>query len=460
MSTTNVSSTLESSKDLVKDRYPPQIKYIVGNEAAERYSYYGMKSILTIFMIQYLMIDKVEATTTYHMFTAACYLFPVLGGFISDRFLGKYKTILYLSVVYCAGHAVLAVWENQLGMYWGLGLIALGSGGIKPCVSAHVGDQFVKGQEHLLRKVFDLFYWMINFGSTFSTLITPWTLQAYGPGVAFGIPGVLMGVATLLFWMGRNHFVHVPPTGKNPHSLLRIFVSAVKNRKPGVKFLDGATEKHSSEAVEGVRAALSVGLVFSMVTLFWSMFDQHGSTWVIQAKEMNLHFMGMDLLPSQISALNPIMVMCLIPIMSYGVYPLIGKFIEVTPLRKMGVGMVVAALSFAMVGLIQTELDAGNKLNVMWQFFPYLTITIAEVMVSITGLEFAYTQAPRSMKSTIMSFWMLTIFAGNLLAGVISQINVFEGAHFFYTFTIMTLVAAFIFALIARKFKERNYMEK
>src|SRR5680860_232118 len=110
------------------NRYPPQIKYIVGNEACERYSYYGMKSILTVFMIQVLLFQEADATFTYHIFSSLCYFFPVLGAFISDRIWGKYKTILYLSLVYCAGHAVLSIWETRMGLYAGLGLIAFGSG--------------------------------------------------------------------------------------------------------------------------------------------------------------------------------------------------------------------------------------------------------------------------------------------------------------------------------------------
>jgi POT family proton-dependent oligopeptide transporter len=295
------------------NKYPSQIKYIVWNEACERYSYYGMRSILVIFLVQYLLISNTDATSDYHIFAGACYLFPLLGAYISDRFWGKYKTILTLSLVYCLGHAFLAIFEHdKTGFYWGLGLIALGSGGIKPCVSAHVGDQFKAGQQALLKKVFDLFYWMINFGSFFSTLITPWTLEAYGPSVAFGIPGVLMLIATFIFWLGRNEFVHVPPTGKNPHGTGRVLLSAIKNMGSGKGFLEAAKADHPDRAVEDVKAAFDVGKIFIAITIFWALFDQHGSSWVLQAKEMDLSFgyFGIDkLLPSQIPALNPIMVM-------------------------------------------------------------------------------------------------------------------------------------------------------
>jgi POT family proton-dependent oligopeptide transporter len=467
MSTTTSSSpeVMDSSK--ASSKFPPQIKYIVWNEAGERYSYYGMRSILVIFLVQYFMMQKSDATADYHIFAGACYLFPVLGAYISDRFWGKYKTIITLSIVYCIGHLFLAIFEHsQTGFYWGLGLIALGSGGIKPCVSAHVGDQFRPDQKDSLKKVFDLFYWMINFGSFFSTMITPWTLKAYGPGIAFGVPGILMLVATIIFWMGRNHYVHVPPTGKNPHGTGRVLLSAFKNMGNGNGFLNGAKKDHPEDAVDAVKAAFGVGKIFIAVTIFWALFDQHGSSWVLQAKEMNLdvNIFGWQtsLLPSQIPSLNPIMVMALIPIFTFGIYPFFQNKlgIEMTPLRKMGAGMFVAAASFVFVALFQYAMDGGTQLSVLWQVIPYLVITMAEVMISITGLEFAYTQAPRSMKSTIMSMWLLTVFFGNMITAYIAKINVFEGGHFFMFFAALMAVFGVVFVIIAKGYVVRDYMEE
>lgn len=457
-----------NTKAKSEEKFPSQIKYIVWNEACERYSYYGMRSILVIFLTQYLLIDKAQAVSDYHIFAGLCYLFPVAGAYLSDRFLGKYKTILWLSIVYCIGHLFLAIFEHSVtGFYMGLGLIAVGSGGIKPCVSAHVGDQFKPSQKDALKKVFDLFYWMINFGSFFSTMITPWTLKAYGPGVAFGVPGILMLMATFIFWLGRNEFVHVPPTGKNPDGAGKVLFSAVKNfSKRGDKgLLGGAYTTHSDKAVEDVKAALAVTKIFAAIAVFWALFDQHGSSWVLQAKEMNLdvNILGWEgtLLPSQIPGLNPIMVMGLIPIFTFGIYPMIEKVFkyEMTPLRKMGWGMFVAAVSFVFVGVFQYALDGGNQISVLWQVIPFLVITMAEVMISITGLEFAYTQAPRSMKSTIMSMWLLTVFFGNMITAYIAKINVFSGGNFFMFFAGLMLVFAVIFALIAKNYQVKEYME-
>ncbi len=447
---------------MILNNYPPQIKYIVGNEAAERYSFYGMKSILVIFMTSQLLIEKSEAVSTYHFFTAACYLLPLFGGYLSDRFLGKYKTIIFLSIVYCLGHLVLAVDESLNGLYLGLALISVGAGGIKPCVSAHVGDQFKPSEKGKMEKVYNLFYWMINFGSFFATIITPWTYERYGSKVAFGIPGVLMFIATVIFWMGRDKYVHVPPTGKNPHGFFPIMLSSLKSGFSGKGFFHGPEKYFPANKVEGYRAVLQVIVIYFWISVFWSLFDQTGSTWTLQAQKMNLNFLGFTWNEAQIQSLNPILVLILIPIFANFVYPGIEKMgIKVTPLRKMMAGMFLVAVSFATVAFFQSLIEAGHQISVGFQFWSYLLLTMAEVLVSITGLEFAYTQAPREMKSTIMSFWLVTVFIGNIFAAWMAQLNFFEtgNTQYFIFYTILSAVVAIIFSFLARKYKMKSYME-
>ena len=451
-------------------KFPPQIRFLIGNEGCERFSFYGMRTILTVFMVQYLAIQGGVATEVYHWFVAACYLTPLAGAYLADRFFGKYKVILWLSIVYVIGHGVIAVFENEMGLYWGLGLIAIGSGGIKPCVSAFGGDQFNPKNTLGITRFYNAFYWIINLGSATSSLLTPFLLAKLGPAIAFGIPGVLMLIATIVFWMGRKQYVMKPPTGKNPDSFMTVMMSAMKNRKPGQKFLDGALKNHSKDVVEGVRTVLAIMTIFfTAVPIFWALFDQHGSTWVLQALQMDPMVFGFKLEPAAMQALNPWMVMTLIPIFVFGVYPTVQKFYDFTPLRRMGVGMVIAGFSFVQVALIQYVIEGqiadgvelNDRINIMWQFFPYLTITIAEVLISITGLEFAYTQAPKSMKSTIMSFWMLTTFLGNFIVAIASKFidsgseNAVSG-NFFMFFAILTFGASGIFALMAKNYKMRE----
>ncbi|XXT22975.1 POT family MFS transporter [Sorangium sp. So ce429] len=450
------------------DTFPPQIKYIIGNEGCERFSFYGMKNILTFFMINYMLIHEHVAKANYHLFVSACYFFPLLGGFLSDRFFGKYRTILWLSLVYCAGHACLAVFESSpTGFYAGLALIALGSGGIKPCVSAHVGDQFSEENKHLVKHVFALFYWIINFGSFFASALIPKTLEWFGPRVAFGIPGVLMLIATLVFWMGRDRYVHVPPTGKNPHSFVRVLWDAVRGGRAARggaargHFLEAARGRHPEGAIDGAKAVLRVMTIFAPIPVFWALFDQKGSTWVVQATRMDLDFLGYRLAPSQLMALNPLMVMLIIPFNTMILYPALERRgFRLSALGRMTAGMAVAGLSFVAVAAIELAMTSGGQLSVLWQAAPYLLITFAEVLVSTTGLEFAYSQAPREMKSTIMSFWNLTVTVGNLITAGVAALNVFTGAMQYLFFAALIFIAAVVFGLLARRYVVVDYFQR
>jgi POT family proton-dependent oligopeptide transporter len=338
--------------DPTETRLPGGVPYIVGNEAAERFSFYGMRAILVVFMTQYLvdashndatMTDE-QAKSVFHLFVGLAYFTPMLGALIADIFWGKYKTILYISLMYCAGHGCLAMmdlgpmtgsWDMRPFLYSGLFLIALGSGGIKPCVSAHVGDQFGTGNKHLMTQVFNWFYFSINVGAAASQLLTPWLLSEFGPWLAFGLPGVLMGIATFVFWLGRHQFIHVPPAGWRQW-------------------------KAETLSPAGRRALLNLSPLFLIfVPMFWAIFDQTGSAWVIQADQMNRD-MGIVWDPSQIQFVNPIMILCGIPIFTYIVYPFFGKFMKVTPLRKIGVGLFLTAGSFAVSGLVEVSIvDKG-----------------------------------------------------------------------------------------------------
>jgi len=391
------------------DRLPPGIPYIIGNEAAERFSYYGMRTILTVFMFRYLHLmatpatlsmSRAEAQEHYHTFSSWVYFFPIIGAIVSDAFTGKYRIIVWVSVLYCLGHLALALMGGgglsaEQWMWLGLFLIALGSGGIKPCVSAHVGDQFGRRNEHLMEKVYQWFYFSINFGSTFSTLLTPWLLEWYGPHVAFGVPGVLMAVATLMFWLGRNRYIHVPPGGT-------AFLREVFSR-------------------EGVLTILRLSLVYLCIAVFWALFDQTSSAWVLQAEDMHLRWLGIDWLPSQIQVLNPILVMAMIPLFQFLVYPAIDRVFRLTPLRKIGIGLFVMAAGFGLSALVQGWIDGGARPSVGWQFLAYVIITAAEIMVSITGLEFSYAQAPKTMKSVIMAVWLLSVSLGNYVTALVNN---------------------------------------
>jgi len=430
------------------DRMPPGIPYIVGNEAAERFSFYGMRAILVIFMTQYLVgqdgqlspMDEEQAKAWYHTFMSAAYFFPLMGALLADALFGKYRTILTLSLVYCLGHLALAVDETRLGLFAGLALIAVGAGGIKPCVSAHVGDQFGRLNQHLLEKVFGWFYFSINLGSFVSTLLTPVLLEHFGPQVAFGVPGVLMFMATVVFWLGRNRFVHVPPGGRQ-------FVAEILSS-------------------EGLTTLLRLVPLYVFVTVFWALYDQTGSAWVLQATNMDLQLLSVRWLPSQIQAVNPIMILAFIPLFSYVVYPAIDRFYPLTPLRKVGIGLVLTAASFAVSALIERWIVTGLRPNIAWQILAYAVITAGEVMVSITCLEFSYTQAPRRLKSLVMGIYFLSVSMGNQLTALVNRVienpdgsSKLEGANYYWFFAGLMAVTSILFVFYAARYRGQTHLQ-
>jgi len=615
------------------NRFPAGIPYIVGNEGAERFSYYGMRQILYIYLTALFIgfvaegsVDpgllsqaKIKATQWTHLFMAGVYLFPMIGAILADRLLGKYRVIFWVSLIYVAGHATLAIGGrfasmNNLGgaefaMVAGLALVAIGSGGIKPCVSANVGDQFTAKNSHLVSKVFQIFYFIINFGSFFASILTPWFYKQFGPEVAFGVPGILMAIAAVVFWLGRNKFIKVPPNPGGKLGQIDFFASTLlvvplllgvyvaleesenvvhavtnggtsaffaelgsiathywwiallgfltlvagfalahirqglkedtgflavmfysfrhrKDRLAGEDFWGPARRHFGDEAADGPPAVLRIMVVFSMVSVFWALFDQHSSTWVEQAKSMNLQWtvpsliwnqwvvpatiigalfgatwlfswvsnfvlpkavrigipilLGvwgvvvlilqmnsgvsttLNLLPAQIAALNPLLVMIIIPtlnVLVYGPFEKAGRPLK--PLHRMSIGMFLAGLAFVAVALIQNRIEAAGPgvIPVLWQLIPYTIITTAEVLVSITGLEFAYTQAPRAMKSTIMGFWLLCVTFGNVLVAFLAPLQSLSLTTFFWTFASLMAAAAVIFTILASFYKGKSYLQ-
>jgi POT family proton-dependent oligopeptide transporter len=517
-------------------RVPRQIPYIIASEGCERFSFYGMRNILKTFLPGSLILTHLPpearegaATDIFHTFVMGVYFFPLLGGWLSDRFFGKFNTIFWFSLIYCLGHGFLAVFDdNKNGFYAGLFLIALGAGGIKPLVASFVGDQFDERNKHLAKVVFDAFYWIINFGSFFASLIMPVFLVELGPSVAFGIPGALMLVATIVLVIAKPKYVIIGPAPANPNSFTNVLRTALFGNGmagtgamlaivglllgigaialwpmdalepvPAICLglvivlafggigawmqLETARGKHPDEAIEGVRAVLRVLVVFALVTPFHSLFDQKATVWVEQGKSMYIPVWDLDLgwlgvwetpsLPAQMQALNPAMVMLLIPFNNLVLYPwLRRRGWEPTSLRRMSIGLAFAGVAWVFAGGIQLMMDAGastgDKVTILWQIAPYLVLTFAEVLVSATGLEFAYSQAPMSMKGVIMSFWNLTTTVGNLWVLLVNAILRRESvrsavestglsnmAFLMFFFAGFALVVAIVFKLYTRRYR-------
>lgn len=442
--------------------FPKGIPYIIGNEAAERYSFYGMKAIFVVFLTLFIrnaageldVFDETDAKFWLHMFVFATYGLSLAGAFVSDILWGKYKTIIILSIVYCIGHFVLALFETKFGFFLGCGLIAVGAGGIKPCVSAHVGDQFDDSNQHLIEKMYSWFYFSINAGAIIAYMSAEPLLRneyliskGWNAAVAFGLPGILMVIATFVFWLGRNKFVHVPPAG------MALYQKELFSRK-------------------GLNLILKLSPIYVFLAVFWSLFDQTSGAWVLQAqsdlmnKTMDLGFTTLSVYPSQLGMMNSIFVVVFIPVFAYFVYPFLGRFIKLSYVNKISIGLFLAAVSFALIAWVQVQMDNGIQMNIAWQVVAFVVLTAAEIFVSISSLEFSYTQAPNAMKSLILSFWLLAVAFGNLFTALVNLFIkradgtlMLEGADYFWFFTALMFIAAVLFYVLNRNFVEEHHIQ-
>lgn len=379
-----VSTTENEPKRKELFGYPVQVYFILGNEFCERFSYYGMHAILVIYLMSMLKMTKDDATAVYHAFNMLCYFSPIFGAIIADSFWGKYKTIFYVSLIYALGNIVVSFTAvpsilNVVQLYGpsiGLILIALGTGGIKPCVSAFGGDQFDVGQEDKLQSFFSIFYFAINFGSLIATLLTP-VLRAdvncFGYDcypLAFGVPAILMILSLILFVAGSSLYKKVPPEGNVVVEVSSAVGNAIKNRLShcgsGVKkdhWIDWASDRYSSVLKSDIKALFKVLFMFLPLPVFWTLFDQQGSRWTLQAIEMNgdIGWFG-TIKPDQMQALNPVFVMVLIPFAETIFYPITRMCgILTKPLQRMGSGMALVALSFVLAGYLQVHMEAKSS---------------------------------------------------------------------------------------------------
>lgn len=528
-------------------RMPAGIPFIVANEFAERFCFYGINAILVQYMISFLHFGDAKSASWQAMFKAAAYFFPLVGSIVSDLFLAKFRTIISFSMVYVAGCTTLALGSGETMLIIGLLLMAFGTGGIKPCVSTNVGDQFTSANQHLIERAFSYFYLSINAGSSISIYLCPELLNnpALGPKIAFGMPAAMMAFATLVFWLGRKKFAIVPPamqTGAAPALavfaviflvLLAITGFVLVNTNvlaatgtilallaglvwiclsSGVRpALPAELRRWMEECFtgEGLRIIGRLAVLYLFIAFFWSLWDQsNGNSWTIQAQSalmdkrlfgflegapafvaqaglvalaallawiawwlvvrvipfvIDLIHGGADdeeratplirsvsiaagaaffvwflaacwsklpnlpayqMLPSQVQVVNGLFILILVPIFTFGIYPAMGRFFQVTPLRKIGIGLFTVASSFVVVAWIEQRIQDGHVVSIWWQIFAYVILTAAEVLVSITALEYSYKQAPLRMKSFIMALFLLSTSLGNAFTAAVNTFMV------------------------------------
>jgi POT family proton-dependent oligopeptide transporter len=453
--------------DVDRPTHPTGFWFIFFGELAERCSFYGVRILLVMYLVTVFHYPKPDASLVMHLYMAGCYFAPLIGGFVADRYLGKYWTIVAFSVPYVLGQFLVGL-SNQTLMYGALVLLALGSGVIKPNISSLMGmtyDQKRPGEDRLRSQAFSWFYVAINLGSFFSYNVCPWVRDTVGRAdekgiladpqagymAGFMVPAVLMAVALFIFTVGKRFYaVESLPANSTD-----------------------ATPPTGRWAVVG-----RVGGLFFLVMFFWAIFDQKTTTWLYFANDyLDLNVGGTRIAPERMQSLNPFFIIVLTPVLSWIYRLLENRGWDVRPTNKMTAGFLLTAACMgihAIAAAVATNDDGSiTRISVLWQAGAFLALTVAELLISVTGLELAYTAAPKSLKSFVTALWLMTVGLANLFINTpVSQLypndtpavfSVFgqtlfslpkfssaTGYFSFLTGTMLLVTVAFVF--VARRF--------
>uniref|UniRef100_A0A1A9Z1Z8 Oligopeptide transporter 1 n=1 Tax=Glossina pallidipes TaxID=7398 RepID=A0A1A9Z1Z8_GLOPL len=368
----------EVEGQVTKLPYPKSVFLIIVTEFCERFTFYGMRTVLVLYLSRQLDYSDDAATIIFHIFTMFLYFLCIFGAVLSDSWLGKFKTILYLSILYVFGTVTLTLGAipplnlpSRAFTMIALALIALGSGGIKPCVSAFGGDQFkLPEQVKQISTFFSMFYFSINLGSLISTTTTPilradvhcFKEQECYP-LAFGLPAVLMVTAIVIFVLGYPLYKIKPPAGNMLVLVSKTIGNAISTRcrekktNPREHWLDYADAKYDKQLIEDVKVLMRVLFLYIPLPVFWALFDQQGSRWTFQATRMDGDMGSWDIKPDQMQMLNPFLILVLIPLYDVAFYPALSLIGIRRPLQKLTLGGILAGVAFIISGVVELQLE-------------------------------------------------------------------------------------------------------
>jgi len=347
--------------------HPIGFWFIFWGELAERAAYYGMRAILALFLTDVMGFNDGKSGMIASFFSAACYMLCLVGGYVSDRYFGKFWTIILFAFPYLLGYPLLgfATADASFILYIALGLLAVGSGVIKPNLSPLMGSMYK--DEKLRGQAFAWYYAAINIGAGVTSIAVPWIRTEFGFNIAFYITAAFMATAILIFFLGKR------------------FYPLEETKFGGSDDTRTNKERHADLAV----LARLIG-IFTMFVFFWAIYDQTMTTWIFFARD-HVDLKGFD--PDQFQALNPWLIVVLTPAFIW----LWNRLNITKATTKMMVGYVLTAVCMGTIALAGF-FASGERVNMTWIISAYVVVTLAELCISVVGLEFAFSEAPKHMK--------------------------------------------------------------
>ncbi len=425
-------------------RHPTGFYYFFWGEFAERCSYYGMRAILPLFLTGVLAYSDGEAIERYSYFKSACYLLPLLGGFLADRYFGKYWTIVGFSIPYVLGHFVLGI-ETRPALILALILLASGSGVTKPNISTLMGltyDQKRPGQAALRTSAFLWFYFSINVGSMISLYALPeirdYLIKTYNDAgfayrVAFQFPAWLMVAALAIFAAGKRHYA--------------------------VEVIDRTKTLSPEERQQRWSVLTTLFGIFGLIVFFWIAYEQNDNLWTFFCRDhvdrvLNLGFFKKEFAPDGFQFINAMMILILVPFFGWMWRRVDPEGTRFKPATTIFMGFLFTAASAGVMSLAAFQASGGELVSAWWMVLGFIVLTIGEILVYGTGLELSYTAAPANMKGFITACFLVTNSLGNMVNSRVSPLykeTIPEGQFFAMTAGIV-LAASIAFYFVGRRF--------
>ncbi|KAF7587923.1 hypothetical protein BBP40_006518 [Aspergillus hancockii] len=485
-------------------------------ELCERFTYYGMSGLFQNYAN--LPLDGSQGRgalglghqgatglTTFNQFW--CYVTPIIGAIVADQYLGKYKTIVLFSIIYMVGLLILVCTSIPTALEHGAGLggfivailiIGLGTGGIKSNVAPLIADQYKRKKMAIktiaktgervvidpaltIQRIYMIFYGCINIGSL-SLLATPYMERDVGFWSGYLLCLCMFAAGSCVLIVGRKFYVVRPPQGSVITNAFKALWIMVINRKmdaakPSWQATNGGTRTNlpwDDHFIDELKRALVACKVFAFYPIYWVVYGQFSGNFVTQADQMEGHGVPNDLMQN----FDPISIIVFIPILELTVYPMLRRFrIQFRPITRIALGFVVASLAMMYAAIVQHLIysagpcyehpgcDAsivngqttGNRVHIAIQTPAYVFIGISEIFASVSGLEYAYTKAPPSMKSFVQSMYLLTNAFGSAIAEALTPAAYDPAIMWMFAgLAIASFIAGIIFYLV---YHHLNYTE-
>ncbi|XP_016719322.1 protein NRT1/ PTR FAMILY 8.1 [Gossypium hirsutum] len=479
--------------------------YIIGNEGCERLAYYGMSTNLVLYFKHQLNQHSATASKNNQNWSGTCYITPLIGAFLADSYLGRYWTIACFSIIYIIGMTLLAMSASVDGMkpfcyskdncnptdtqsamtFLALYLIALGTGGIKPCVSSYGADQFDDTDER--EKIhkssfFNWFYFSINIGALIAASVLVWVQTNVSWGWGFGIPAIAMAIAVGFFFTGTRLYRNQIPGGSPLTRLCQVLVASIRKYNVAVpadmsllyekadaesnikgsrkidhtndlSFLDKAAVETQTDQLKGInpwrlctvtqveelKAIIRLLPIWASGIIFAAVYSQMSSLFTLQGERMDTRVAhsNFHIPPASLSIFDTLSVIFWVPIYDRIIVPTTGKFTGrkngLTQLQRMGIGLFISIFAMVAAAILEQErLNIVKKhnyydlkempLTIFWQVPQYFLIGCAEVFTFIGQLEFFYEQAPDAMRSFCSALSLTTVAAGSYLSSLLVTI--------------------------------------